>query len=64
MSLFALLSLFSLVRNPHSLPVRSDAKGHGQPTRCGHALTRRPLPGLARACRPSNLAKDKRPKGG
>lgn len=59
-----LLSLFSLVRNSHSLPVRSDAKGHGQPTVCGYTLTRHPQTGLASACRPSNPAKDKRPKGG
>lgn len=27
--------------------------GQGQPTRCGHTLTRCPLPGLAGAYRPS-----------
>lgn len=62
MRLFSLLSLFSyfaaVVRSVPTYVV----KGEGQPTRCGHTLTRCPLPGLASACRPSNPAKTERPK--
>lgn len=65
MRLLALLSLFSLVRNSHSLPVRNDAKGHGQPTVCGYTLTRHPQTGLAGGLRPPRpLPKASRPKGG
>lgn len=60
-ALFSLFSLFSPTCGRLGIAARIDAKGPGQPTRSGHTLTRCPLPGLARACRPSNLAKGRKP---
>lgn len=63
-SLSSLISLFSPEVCRLGESARIGGMSQSQPTRCGHALTRCPLPGLARACRPSNLARDKRQKGG
>lgn len=41
---------------------RSVAKGEGQPTRCGHTLTRCPLPGLGEWLRPFEPCKDRKAK--
>lgn len=62
MRLFSLLSLFSYFAAVEQYALTYGVNGEGQPTRCGHTLTRCPLPGLARACRPSNPAKAERPK--
>ena len=62
MRLFSLLSLFSYFADVERCLPTYGVKGEGQPTRCGHTLTRCPLPGLASACRPSNPAKAERPK--
>ena len=62
MKLFSLLSLFSYFAAIELRVPTYGVKGEGQPTRCGHTLTRCPLPGLASACRPSNPAKAERPK--
>ena len=65
MHLFRIIRFFRLFRSlfaQHDIIRLSVAKGEGQPTRCGHTLTRCPLPGLASACRPSNPAKAERPK--
>ena len=61
MNLFSLISLFSyfaFFAMGYPLPVKAAYLKYGgrpqsQPTRCGHTLTRCPLPGLAGACRPS-----------
>ncbi len=65
MHLFRIIRFFRLFRSllaERSIIRRSVAKGEGQPTRCGHTLTRCPLPGLASGCAPSNPAKTERPK--
>lgn len=62
MRLFSLLALFSYFAAVERCVPAYVVKGEGQPTRCGHTLTRCPLPGLASACRPSNPAKTERPK--
>ncbi len=62
MRLFSLLSLFSYFAAVEQCALAYGVNGEGQPTRCGHTLTRCPLPGLASACRPSNPAKAERPK--
>ena len=67
MNLFSLISLFSyfaFFAKGYPLPVKAAYLKYGgrpqsQPTRCGHTLTRRPLPGLAGACRPSTPQKPK-----
>lgn len=62
MKFFSLLSLFSYFAAAELCGPTYGVNGEGQPTRCGHTLTRCPLPGLARACRPSNPAKTERAK--
>ena len=65
MHLFRIIRFFRLFRSlfaQHDIIRLSGAKGEGQPTRCGHTLTRCPLPGLASSCRPSNPAKAERAK--
>ena len=50
MHLFRIIRFFRLFRSllaQHGIIRLSVAKGEGQPTRCGHTLTRCPLPGLA-----------------
>lgn len=47
MRLFSLLSLFSYFAAVVRCVPTYGVKGEGQPTRCGHTLTRCPLPGLA-----------------
>ena len=62
-SLYSFISFVHILRNAMGLVLLAPvAKRQSQPTRCGHTLTRCPLPGLARACRPSNPAKAERPK--
>ena len=63
MNLISQFSLFSPAVCCSGEPALLGGMAQSQPTRCGHALTRCPLPGLARACRPSNPARDKKPKG-
>ena len=68
MNLFSLISLFSyfaFFAKGYPLPVKAAYLKYGgrpqsQPTRCGHTLTRCPLPGLAGACRPSTPHKSQR----
>ena len=65
MRLFSLLSLFSYFAAVERCVPTYGVKGEGQPTRCGHTLTRCPLPGLARGSTttgspPSNPPKIKR----
>ena len=67
MNLFSLISLFSyfaFFAKGYPLPVKAAYLKYGgrpqsQPSRCGHTLTRCPLPGLAGACRPSTPQKAK-----
>ena len=62
MNLFSLISLFSyfaFFAKGYPLPVKAAYLKYGgrpqsQPTRCGHTLTRCPLPGLAGGGRPTN----------
>ena len=60
MRLVSLLSLFSYFAAVELCVPTYGVKGEGQPTRCGHTLTRYPLPGLAGACRPSTPHKSQR----
>ena len=65
MHLFRIIRFFRLFRSllaERSIIRRSVAKGEGQPTRCGHTLTRCPLPGLASGSAPSTPIKTQRPK--
>ena len=63
--LIPLFSLFpqyaSKARNRLHAVHPTVAKGHSQPTRCGHTLTRCPLPGLATGIAPSTPSKAERP---
>ena len=60
MRLFSLLSLFSYFAAVERCVPTYGVKGEGQPTRCGHTLTRCPLPGLASGCAPSTPSKAER----
>ena len=64
--LFPLSSLFSQFAAIQKLaPYAADipvAISNSQPTRCGHTLTRCPLPGLASGFAPSTPIKSQRPK--
>lgn len=67
MNLFSLISLFSyfaffamLCLSNERRYSRNGGRQQSQPTRCGHTLTRCPLPGLAGACRPSTPQKGQR----
>ncbi len=62
MRLFSLLSLFSYFAAVERCVPTYGVKGEGQPTRCGHTLTRCPLPGLAGGFAPSTPFKAQRPK--
>ena len=62
MRLFSLLSLFSYFAAVERCVLTYGVKGEGQPTRCGHTLTRCPLPGLAGGFAPSTPFKAQRPK--
>ena len=65
MHLFRIIRFFRLFRRrlaQHDIIRLSGAKGEGQPTRCGHTLTRCPLPGLASGSAPSTPIKTQRPK--
>ena len=62
MRLFSLLSLFSYFAAVERCVPTYGVKGEGQPTRCGHTLTRCPLPGLASGFAPSTPIKSERPK--
>ncbi len=62
MRLFSLLSLFSYFAGVERCVPTYGVKGEGQPTRCGHTLTRCPLPGLASGFAPSTPIKTQRPK--
>lgn len=53
MRLFSLLSVFSYFAAVERCVLTYGVKGEGQPTRCGHTLTRCPLPGLASGFAPS-----------
>ena len=59
---FSLLSLFSYFAAVERCVPTYGVKGEGQPTRCGHTLTRCPLPGLASGSAPSTPIKTQRPK--
>ena len=62
MRLFSLLSLFSYFAAVERCVPTYGVKGEGQPTRCGHTLTRCPLPGLASGFAPSTPIKAQRQK--
>ena len=62
MRLFSLLSLFSYFAAVERCVLTYGVKGEGQPTRCGHTLTRSPLPGLASGSAPSTPIKAQRQK--
>lgn len=62
MRLFSLLSLFSYFAAVESCVPTYGVKGEGQPTRCGHTLTRCPLPGLARGSTPACVPPFEPPK--
>ena len=62
MRLFSLLSLFSYFAAVERCVPTYGVKGEGQPTRCGHTLTRCPMPGLASGFAPSTPIKSQRPK--
>ena len=62
MRLFSLLSFFSYFAAVESCVPTYGVKGEGQPTRCGHTLTRCPLPGLAGGFAPSTPIKAQRQK--
>ena len=65
MHLFRIIRFFRLFRSlfaQHDIIRLSVAKGEGQPTRCGHTLTRCPLPGLAGGFAPSTPIKVQRQK--
>lgn len=59
MRLFSLFSYFAAVER--CVPTYG-VKGEGQPIRCGHTLTRCPLPGLAGGFAPSTPIKVQRQK--
>ena len=59
---FSLLSLFSYFAVVEHCVLTYGVKGESQPTRCGHTLTRCPLPGLASGSAPSTPIKTQRPK--
>ena len=67
-SLFSVISLYSFIsfvhilRNAMGLVLLAPvAKRQSQPTRCGHTLTRCPLPGLARGLCPLRTPLQERP---
>ena len=56
-SLYSFISFLRTLNDTMALvPQQPVAKWHSQPTRCGHTLTRCPLPGLASGCAPSTPA--------
>lgn len=59
MRLFSLLSLFSYFAAVEHCALAYGVNGEGQPTRCGHTLTRCPLSGLAGGFAPSTPTKPK-----
>ena len=65
MHFFRIIRFFRLFRRLfalHGVIRLSVVKGEGQPTRCGHTLTRCPLPGLASGYAPSTPIKAQRQK--
>lgn len=62
MMLSSLLSLFSYFVSVEQCVLTYGVTGKGQPTRCGHTLTRCPLPGLASGSAPSTPIKAQRPR--
>ena len=62
MRIFSLLSLFSYFAAVELCALTYGVKSEGQPTRCGHTLTRCPLPGLAGGFAPSTPIKTQRQK--
>ena len=66
-SLVSVISLYSFISFLRILciimvlvPLPTVIKRQSQPTRCGHTLTRCPLPGLASGCAPSTPSKAER----